>query len=274
MDSGGRELKPSASDEGARPLNYSAPETRSDSDPLARVSILCTVLFVPAFLFAATFDAPMPVFAAVFSLPFLAVAFGWLARRAEKTRALPATTLAQSALWISCFALAILLLGAVGFLMPELRNGRETVGGVQCEGNLRQIGQALDKYAQAHSGQFPPDLVSLVRSGHLAPGVLVCPASGDTEPQGSSTEAVIQKLVSEPDHCSYVYVAAGLAKKTISDAQVLAYERNSGHRNAQASVLFGDGHVEMVGPEELGRLLDELRHGRRPARPGPASSPE
>jgi prepilin-type processing-associated H-X9-DG protein len=113
-----------------------------------------------------------------------------------------------------------------------------------------------------------------VRTEHLAPGGLVCPASGDTEPHGPSTEAVIQKLMSEPDHCSYVYVAAGLAQKTVSDMQVLAYERNSGHRNAQASVLFGDGHVEMVGPEELGRLLDELRHGRGPARPGPASAPE
>jgi len=271
MESGEPELNGSASEGDARTLNYSAPETRSDSDPLARVSILCTVLFVPAFLFAATFDAPTPVFAAIFSLPFLAVAFGWLARRAEKTRALPATTLAQSALWLSSFALAILLLGAVGFLMTELRNGRETVGRVQCQGNLRQIGQALDQYAQSHGGHFPPDLVSLVRSGHLAPALLVCPASGDTEPQGPSTEAVVQKLTSEPDHCSYVYVAAGLAKKTISDAQVLAYERNSSHRNAQASVLFGDGHIEMVGSEQLGHLLDELRHDRRPARPGPTS---
>jgi hypothetical protein len=73
--------------------------------------------------------------------------------------------------------------------------------GPEARSDLRQIGQALKKYAQARGGQFPPDLVSLVRTKHLAPGGLVCPASGNTEPHGPSTEAVIQKLILEPDHC-------------------------------------------------------------------------
>src|SRR5688572_12581907 len=82
----------------------------------------------------------------------------------------------------------------IGILLPTLANARRHAKTVQCQSNLRQVGQALVMYANVWKGWvFPPDLASnLPREMRLPvavfkppvwnPPVMKCPADDLPEP--------------------------------------------------------------------------------------------
>jgi prepilin-type processing-associated H-X9-DG protein len=144
-------------------------------------------------------------------------------------------------------AIAGLVLGAVGLLiiplniailLPSLNRARETANRVKCASNERQIGQAIVLYCNDHGGQYPPDLVTLLKDEPLAPSAFVCPSSNDT-PASSASDLM------SGGHCSYVYVGLGLTQGA-GPTTVVLYERHDAHGGDGVNMLFGDGHVEFM----------------------------
>jgi prepilin-type processing-associated H-X9-DG protein len=64
-------------------------------------------------------------------------------------------------------------------------------------------------------------------------------------------------------HLSYIYCGAGLSLKDPPTA-ILAYEPLSNHGGKNISVLFLDGHVELLPHDRAVKLIDELQSGHNP----------
>jgi prepilin-type processing-associated H-X9-DG protein len=113
-----------------------------------------------------------------------------------------------------------------------------------CAANLRQIAQAMLLYSDAHGGEYPDSLQTLMTTSDVQSIVFVCPMTSDTAAEGKSSQAVARQLVAG-GHLSYVYVGRGLIDKTAGANTVVAYEAISNHGDG-INVLFGDGHVEFI----------------------------
>ncbi len=126
---------------------------------------------------------------------------------------------------------------------------------------MREAWEAMCDYARQNSGAYPPNLEVLVARG-LKTQLLICPESRDLPATGPSTQQAIQSL-SDPSHCSYIYVANGL--DTSAGAEyVIMYER-SGHKGG-INILYGDGHVDMMKWSDAMWVLVELQTGHNPPR--------
>ncbi len=110
---------------------------------------------------------------------------------------------------------------------------------------MRQIGLAVQMYANDHGGQFPERLEDLLPAGiDITPEVFVCPSSSDTPATAPTTQQSATRMSSEPGHLSYVYLGKGLTDKAGADV-LLAYEP-VGHHGDKSHLLFVDGRVEFV----------------------------
>src|SRR3982750_4076803 len=69
------------------------------------------------------------------------------------------------------WGVGILVIGGmlISILLPSLCRSSETANRVKCASNLRQIGQAIALYAQAHAGQYPPSLAVLPAEEDFGP---------------------------------------------------------------------------------------------------------
>jgi prepilin-type processing-associated H-X9-DG protein len=151
----------------------------------------------------------------------------------------------------------------IAILLPALSHAREAGNRVKCASNLRQIGLAVQMYANSNKGNFPPDLPTLFRSGQLSSVTLICPATNHTAASGTPAFQLGKDL-------SYVYVGSGLNWTAQSDV-IVAYEPPSDHTpgltgpRSGGNVLFADGHVEYV--IGLDSVISELNKGHNPPRP-------
>src|SRR4051812_4800485 len=63
---------------------------------------------------------------------------------------------------------------SAGLVLPALAKAKDKAQRIQCMNNMRQVGVALQMWANDHGGNFPTDLMAL--SNHLSsPKLLVCP---------------------------------------------------------------------------------------------------
>lgn len=169
------------------------------------------------------------------------------------------------------FAIAGLVLGLTGFfistmliaiLLPSLNRAREQANRIKCASNLRQVGQAIQIYANENKGQFPDTIDQLMLTGDLGPEALVCPTSNDTIAPGTTPHEHVASLAT-PGHLSYVYVGKGLTYRAGADV-VVAYEPPANHRNDGMNVLYADGHVDWVGRNVAPKVISELEAGQNP----------
>lgn len=142
----------------------------------------------------------------------------------------------------------------ISVLLPALCRPRGLANQIKCASNLRQIGQAIARYAQDNGGQYPPSLAVLAAHEDITPAMMVCPSSNDEPSSATDTAGIVAELAAAetnaPGHkhsLSYVYVGRGLNAKTVSDTTVVAYEPLDNHEGEGTNVLFGDGHVEWIG---------------------------
>jgi prepilin-type processing-associated H-X9-DG protein len=169
-------------------------------------------------------------------------------------------------------AIAGLVLGIVGtlfsllsvsILLPSSNRAREQANRVKCASNLRQIGLAVQLYANANKGNFPPDLPTLFKAGGLPSGAFVCPSTNHTPAAGTPAFQLGKDL-------SYVYIGQGMNFRTQSDV-IVAYEPPPNHTPGQTgqstggNMLFADGHIEFV--TDLASVIAELNKGHNPPRP-------
>ena len=148
------------------------------------------------------------------------------------------------------FASGIAMVGVVhqtGWLInspkPLYHRSHEPVNRVTCESNLRQIGQALQMYANENGGRLPDDFTTLFLEEDLTPSVFNCPSSNDLY-EGTSLQEQAENL-KRPGHCSYLYFGKGLSLP-VADDRILALEPPEDHQNEGINILYGDGHVDWV----------------------------
>ena len=178
---------------------------------------------------------------------------------------------ARAVLKVGSILLGLIVLAAL--LMPSLGKAREPANRVKCASNLRQIGQEIQYYADAHDGRFPTGLDVLMTDGDLSANCAVCPSSGAEQARGPTTAAVAAAFRADPRHCSYVYVGAGLTSASATPRHVLAYEPPSNHAGHPAgdggdgiNVLWGNGTVQWLPAPQARRLMNELNVGHNPPR--------
>jgi prepilin-type processing-associated H-X9-DG protein len=175
-------------------------------------------------------------------------------------------------IWIGVACLGIVLLL---FLMSILgRRGPTPVANrIKSSSNLRQIGQAIQLYANDSHGQYPDTFGDLLIED-IAPAIFVSPPSADDPATGPTTQAVAANLAT-PGHCSYIYLGKGLTTQTITPDIVVAYEPPAIWAGQGGNVLFGDGHVEFINMPAMNSILTQIKSGTWPVRypPLPASAP-
>lgn len=136
-------------------------------------------------------------------------------------------------LWPVSIVFASLLLWS---LAPTVCSVGEKGRRVTCAGNLKQIGLALDSYAEQHDGHLPPtaDFSLLHAVDYLVAGqVYGCPSA--LEPSRS------------PATSDHAYIGAGVvtgdphARDTI-----IALDRACNHPGGWLNLVFADGHVQGI----------------------------
>lgn len=151
-------------------------------------------------------------------------------------------------------------------LIPSLGRAREQANRVKCASNLRQIGQAAQLFANDHNGNFPDTPEQLLAHSDLESIVFVCPSSNDTAAPGADSRTQAANLRAG-GHLSYVYVGKGLSVTSGPGATgkaVVAYEALTNHANGGINVLYSDGHVEFVPPQQAMQLIADLQAGKNP----------
>lgn len=146
-------------------------------------------------------------------------------------------------------------------MMPGL-GSRPTNNRVKCANNLKQMGLAIQLYANDHGSQFPDSFGTILAIEDITSSVFNCPETADMPAQGPTTQATVADLYSG-GHLSYIYLGQKLTTATATANTVVAYEPLSNHRDGM-NVLFGDGHVEFLTPAAGNQLLAKVAAGERP----------
>jgi len=130
------------------------------------------------------------------------------------------------------------------------------------QGNLRQIGQAILLYTNDHQGEYPDSFQTTLLNEDITSDVFVSPLRSETPANGPTTQAIADQM-GAGGHVSYIYLGRGLSVNTVTPNAIVAYEMipNAG---GGTNVLFGDGHVEWVGPVTIGKIGSRAASGRFP----------
>jgi prepilin-type processing-associated H-X9-DG protein len=137
---------------------------------------------------------------------------------------------------------------------------------VRCASNLRQIGQALEMYANDNGGRYPDDLGALLLTQDLTAEVFICPSSQGERAPGQTPQEQAQQL-SDPLHMTYVYAGKGKSRPAAQpDAMILGYEHVEHHNCDGMNVLYADGHVEFQTAKVSAHVVAEIAAGHNPPR--------
>jgi prepilin-type processing-associated H-X9-DG protein len=127
-------------------------------------------------------------------------------------------------------------------------------------GNLQQIGLAIQKYANEHNGDVPPDLASVLPYLKNDATKFQSPSADKSKqvPAPQDPTALKNWINNDAD---YEYVAAGKAinlhnlAKPASEV-ILAHVKFDRVQNDRAGVLFADGHVQIMSVAEAQKRLE------------------
>jgi prepilin-type processing-associated H-X9-DG protein len=151
---------------------------------------------------------------------------------------------------------ALLILGIVGaivFLSFLGTGSPRIVQRSNCFSNLKQIGLGLGMYADAHQGGLPAEngakgLDHLVQEQILTKlEVFVC--SRDRRRRVAQLGAPLTE-----DNCSYVYHPAVWQSGTDTNLLPVCWDKPGNHGANGFNVLFNDGHVQFMNPDEWEKI--------------------
>lgn len=252
-------------------LSYDTTGDLAASGPrklLAVAALICALLFfvLLALLMVGVrpFREPASALAILLTLSVTTIGLSVAARpRGNGSRRPPRLLMATLATTLGLTQL-LLLFGAL-FLMPATNSGVPGIR-IKCASNLRQIGLAIEMYANDNKGQLPPDLATVLVTQDLTSEVFVCPSSDDERAHGPTTQALLQDFA-KPGRCSYV-LASPLPStwNLLTPAHILAYEPLANHNRDGMNVLFGDGHAEWLARVHADHMVAELKAGFNPPR--------
>jgi len=130
--------------------------------------------------------------------------------------------------------------------------------------NLRRIGQAILLYTNDHQGEYPDSFQTILLDGDgfVSGAVFVSPARSETPANGSTTRAIAAQM-GAGGHVSYIYLGRGLSANIVTPNTIVAYEMIPSPGGG-TNVLFGDGHVEFVGPVTAIKISGRARTAQYP----------
>lgn len=218
---------------------------------LSAAAVGCCAMFGLSVVLAGLIHPQIPplLIVTIVVLPIAAVVLGMTAQRSS---AGPVRG-ARGAAIFGC--LVLLLAVATSLLLPSLCRSRESANRVKCASNLRQFGAAMETYAKAHGGRFPPDFETLARDSDIAAPAFVCPSSNDIPATIDKPADWAAALKPDSHELSYVYVAGGLRTADVAEKTILVYENPSNHLDSGMNVLYGDYHVEWVPKAEADQII-------------------
>jgi prepilin-type processing-associated H-X9-DG protein len=142
-------------------------------------------------------------------------------------------------------------------MLPSLNRARETANRIKCASNMRQIGQAIQLYANENKGSYPADLGTLMHDEDIAMDAFLCPSS-NVSPPGNDVRTPDQMAQWVNEHSPYVYGGKGLKTDAPADRIVL-YENLSDHDTDGGNFLYGDGHVEFLGKQAYTQEMTRIQ---------------
>ena len=170
--------------------------------------------------------------------------------------------------WIILAAILLGVLLMVSILLPMFSSSREPQWRRQCARHLQVIGSAVQLYL-ADYRSYPPDLASAMLHCDGNGEVLVCP-SGNEETAPGQTIAEQAPHLSNPVHCSYIYLGAALTPATAKSETILVIEKLANHEGAGMNVLYVSGRVEWI---NAGSRLEAIMAAAPPPAAASASQP-
>ncbi len=245
-------------------LSYGTPDATSANSPVATAALVCSLSFLIVPPLACGTAGPSVILLPLLLLPVIGLALGIRGLNDPTVTPASGRRKAKSAIWLASVELVFLL-----SLVPVISNtGRPREQGlrVMCASRLRQIGMAMQMYANDHRGHLPPNLLTVLATQDLPPETFNCPSSSDVRAAGTTPQQMLQDF-QKPGRCSYVHAGFTGTALTATAAHVLAYEHAANHNNRGMNVLYGDGHVEWVDKPAADHVVAELKAGHNPPRP-------
>ncbi len=126
----------------------------------------------------------------------------------------------------------VLLIGILGYFLSSLSG---VAMHVTCSANLRQIGLAINGYAEDYDGEFPPSLRELYPDYVNNPKLFSCVTK-----RCKYTGDFVSGKVSERSS-SYVYLPGRFI--ALPGDFILAYDKPENHDGDGINAVFVDGHV-------------------------------
>ena len=167
--------------------------------------------------------------------------------------------------WVLLWSLLVLIFTWLIWSVSSLTScsgARTTANRVKSASNLRQIGQAILLYTNDHQGEYPDSFQTIFLNEDVTSWVFVSPSRAETPAIGSTTQATAGQM-GAGGHLSYVYLGRGLSANTVSPNTIVAYEMIPSPGGG-TNVLFGDGHVEWVGPATAAKIVSRAGTGQFP----------
>lgn len=166
------------------------------------------------------------------------------------------------------------MMGAI--LVPAISRARTLARRTACQQQLRQIAAAAFAYANAHKGQLPEDLATLVvevLKGQTQ--ILLCPAVARNPPPPPPPDQPEELRRWVRKYADYVYVSGEIDMRMIRRPAsiILAYDKLGNHGGKGMNILFADGHVQWVKMDRALRMLREQGIAVPPRKGGRAAIP-
>jgi prepilin-type processing-associated H-X9-DG protein len=168
--------------------------------------------------------------------------------------------------WAGIGVLATLInpLMCIAIVLPSLGHARPESNVIKCASNLRQIGLAIQMYANDNNDALTPDIVTLLSTQDLTTDVFLCPQSEhDTIVRGGGPASVVEGTST----CSYLFYRFPSQKlgQLPRDA-ILVFEKDCFHTpaNQGMNVLHADGSVTTLTEAEAKVVMRELMTGQNP----------
>jgi hypothetical protein len=126
-----------------------------------------------------------------------------------------------------------------GILLPALGKSRDNAQRVISMNHLRQLGLAVQLYANEHDGKFPDDIGELAKTADVTADVYLNPRKGKQAPPNLKDDELARWAKESSD---YVYVGKGKAIRSGGDT-IIFYEKPEGPSDG-VCFAYADGHVD------------------------------
>jgi hypothetical protein len=159
--------------------------------------------------------------------------------------------LARTGITISVFFIVL------GFILPSMGRVGPLTYRINCMARMHNIGRAINYYAEENDGKYPTPnkWCDLLKKYVVEPErTFVCPSAGDGRYHYAMNPNCEPN--SPPDMVLLFETKGGWNQ--FGGPEILTFEN---HRGKGCNILFNDGRIEFVKPEELGKLKWKVEEG-------------